>query len=139
MMDKAPRLRDTFTGTISKGEFRPDLVGRWRGSLARFEGKRLRVSLESEKKLRSLRSNAYLWVCYAIAEEWCGHDSEELHEYMKKKFLPSHELTLPSGEILTVPGSTKNLTTDEMAEFISKVKRFFAEQGLYLPDPNEVY
>ena len=88
-MQERPHLREVFTGKVHEGLFRPDLGPRWRGILARFEGRRVTVTLEQERKRRSLRANAYLWgVVYRTAAEWSGHDEDELHELMKARFLP---------------------------------------------------
>jgi hypothetical protein len=137
-MSERPKLRDVFTGTVKEGQFRPDLGPRWRGILARFEGRRVTVSVEPERKHRSLKANAYLWgVVYRTAAEWCGHDEEELHELMKAKFLPARVVVLPTGEEMQGPGSTADLTTDAFAEYVSQVKRFFAEHGVYIPEAGE--
>jgi len=137
-MSERPRLRDVFTGTVERGAFRPDMRPRWAGILGRFEGRRVTVSIEPERKHRSLRANAYLWgVVYRTASEWCGHDEEELHELMKTRFLPPRVVALPTGEELTGPGSTADLTTDAFAEYVAQVKRFFAEHGVYIPEAGE--
>lgn len=122
-----------------KGQFQPDDPGRWRGWLARYNGKRVAVTLTPERRLRSMSANAYLWgVVYAAIAEWSGHDALEIHAACKGMFLPARHLTTPAGEELTIPASTRLLASDEFSEYVSKVKRWAAECGVYVPEANEV-
>jgi hypothetical protein len=127
-----------FGGTVKEGLLKLDLPARWRGLLGRLEGRRVEVVIRPERKHRSLAANAYLWgVVYAEIAAWSEHTDDEIHEAMKAKFLPGREVMFPTGEILPAR-STKLLDSTEFSEYVSKVKLWAAEQGLRIPEPNEV-
>jgi hypothetical protein len=96
------------------------------------------LTVEPERFNRSLRANAYLWgVVYATLAEWSGHDADEIHEAMKRRFLGTREFTLPSGTRCSTTPSTACLDTEQFARYVDRVKQFAAEQGCYVPDPGE--
>lgn len=129
-----------FVGQVTDaGALHLDDRPRWLRLLSRLRGRRVVVSIQPEKKARSLQANRYLWgVVYAVLSEWSGHDSDEIHEAMKARFLPRRELNLPTGEVLDLPGSTAVLSTADFAAYVERVKAFVAESGCYVPAPNEV-
>lgn len=137
---------ERFTGRIQPGDpearIFPQMLlddkARWRATLRRLSGKRVEISLGPEKKDRSLRANRFLWAVYNAIADWSGHDSEEIHVLMKAMFLPTRDVNLPSGESMTVLGSTRKLDSVAFSEYVDKVKRWAMEQGLELPDPETV-
>ncbi len=108
--------------------------------LARLEGHSIR--LLCQKDTRSLRQNA-LWWCWMtiIGTEW-GWDKEDVHEYMKGKYLSKEMLHVNerTGELVEtiVAGSTAELPKDEMAELMDRVKRDIeTDEGILLPSSEE--
>lgn len=134
------RVIPIFRATVDQeGQLKILDLSRWRGYLARLKGREVSVRVDLERAGRSLKANAYLWgVCYAILAEWSGHEREEIHEAMKGRFLRGRRVVLPNGEVMEVAGSTKDLDSAGFAEFVQKVKRFAAENGCYIPEPDEV-
>lgn len=129
---------ERFGGRVEKGQVVFDDPRRWRGVVGRHEGKRVKVTIERERKLRSLKANAYLWgVVYRTIAEWSGHDDEEIHDAMKSMFLPKRELLLPTGEEIPAHGSTRVLDDVEFSDYVSKVKRWAGEQGVLVPEPDD--
>jgi len=123
-----------------RGEISPigPLAPRVRVRLQKIKGKRALVTVEPERKRRSLPQNAYMWgVVYPCIAEWSGHDVDEIHEAMKALHLPARETALPTGEVLNVPGSTARLDSAEFTDYLGRVKRWASEQGLYIPEPDE--
>ena|SRR5688572_2286426 len=132
-------MNQRFVGTVKKGALILSEPARWRGMLAHHEGKRLAITVARETQRRSLKANAYLWgVVYPTIAEWCGHDSEELHDVFKAMFLAPRELLLPTGELMNARGSTAVLDLEQFSEYVSKVKRWAAEQGVYVPEPDQM-
>jgi len=112
---------------------------RWRAWLAYQRGRDVVLSVGREQHPRSLSANAYLWgVVYRTLSEWSGHDEDELHAILKERFLPHRQITLPTGELCEVVGSTARLDVEAFSEYVSKVKRFAAECGVNVPEANEV-
>jgi len=88
----------------------------------------------SARRLRSDQQNRYYWgVVMQYLSQWCGYTPEEMHEAMKMKFLIVHRDKLPD----TVR-STRSLTKDEMVEYIDNVIMFAAENGVVIPDANQI-
>ena len=98
-----------------------------------------------KKNNRSLPQNAYYHGCivpeikrgmYEI-----GYDeisTNEVHEFLKAKFLQKETVNKNTGEVLLVPGSTASLTTIEFNEFIEKCQKFAAEYlGIVIADPGQ--
>ena len=96
----------------------------------------LYLSITESRPSRSNQQLRYLFgVVYQKASEEWGYTRDEIHEICKDRFL---RRTYQIGEEdISAPGTTKKLNTKEMTEFIESVRRFFAEHGLYTPDPNE--
>jgi len=127
-----------FIGTVRRGKLVLDQKERFRQAVEGFEGKRVELSLGPKKQNRSLKANAYLWGgVYPYIAEWSGHDVEEIHAAMKHLHCPRKEMAMPTGELVQVT-STRILTLEEFSEYVSKVKRWAAENGLNIPDPEEV-
>ena len=139
-MHEIPRLRAVFRARVNpEGQLLVREPARWRAWLARHRCKDITLSVGRERHLRSLNANRYLWgVVYRTLAEWSGHDEEELHSIFKERFLSHRQLRLPTGELLEAPGSTAVLDTEQFSEYVSRVKRFAAECGVDVPEPNEV-
>src|SRR4051794_1255868 len=67
--------------------------------LQRFEGQDVRVTFSQRTKTRSNNQNRFYWgvVLTMIAAE-TGHTTEEIHEYMKDKFLPKVYVSIKGHE-----------------------------------------
>lgn len=138
MDDHAPKRTVTFRAQLDeRGGFYPEDARTVRARLARWAKRRVYVSVSLEPKRRSLTQNAYLWgVVYRTIAEWSGHDDEEIHAAMKDMFIVPKPMILPNG-VEIERRSTADLDSADFSEYVSKVKRFAAENGLYIPEPNE--
>lgn len=132
-------MRARFVARVEKGSVIFVDPARWRGVVARHEGKRIAVTVEREQTTRSLKANAYLWgVVYRTIAEWSGHTEDEIHEAMKEKFLVRRELVFPSGEEMPVVGSTAILDTVDFSTYVMNVKAWAAGCGVLIPEPGEI-
>ena len=71
-----------------------------------------------------------------------GWTEDEIHDYWQKEFLSYPKIIyMPSGKpinkIITI--STTVLNQDEMNEYIEKICRNLAEQGIIVPQPETFY
>ena len=106
-------------------------------------GQRVKVTVERYVKRRSDQQNRYLWgVVYPTiiregGEALRGWTSEDLHEL----FLGRHfgwETLEAFGEKRKRPlKRSSTLSTVDFNEFIGSIQQFCAEQGVYIPEPNE--
>ena len=128
-----------FRGFVKAGQFRPDDMVAWAGKLGRLEGKRVQCAVKKEKSGRTLSQNRYLWgVVYATLAEWSGHEPEELHHYLCSQFLPIQEKTFPSGVVMAQAPGTSTLTIEQFSQYVDRVVRWAADQGVYVPSADEV-
>lgn len=103
------------------------------------------VAIKSFKR-RSLPQNAYYWaVLVPMIREglhdqgWDEiQDDEDAHEFIKSQFLTRSVPNVNTGEMITVPGSTRKLTTVEFNELVARIQQWASEfLGIYIPGPNE--
>jgi len=132
-----PSLR--FTGEVKKGQFVPDDAVRWSAALGKLAGRRVLVDVHREVKSHSSNQRRYYFAAVvATVAAWSGHTKEETHYFLKKKFLPSPEIVLPTGEVVEGEPSTKKLSSEEMSEYITRCIAWAGECELPIPGPNEI-
>lgn len=121
-----------FLAYPSAGKLILDEPGRWSGLLAKLEGKRLLVTVEPAKRKRSLKANSKLWVSYKEGvsglEEWTGHSTKEIHEFLKLEYCPEHEVVVCG--VRRMIRSTAILTPEDFSAYLERCLAFFAQQGI---------
>lgn len=96
------------------------------------------IEVRREKQTRSERLNRYYWAVVVKAiSEWSGYEVEDVHEFLKLTFNSKILLNVQTGEETKIGASTKHLATEDFLDFLRRCKQWAAEQGLYIPDPNE--
>ena len=119
------------------------LSANWRAMAA--ENRPMAVRIYEHLDKRSIESNALMWVLLSdiSAQAWVGgrqYPAEIWHEHAKREFLPDESGPtnrcrkgyrkwdiLPSGERV-LAGSTTQLTTAGMAEYLTKIEAFGATE-----------
>lgn len=102
-----------------------------------FEKSSCYVTFAKEKKPRSNQESRYYWgVIVAMIAEETGYTDEEVHEFLKTKFLKKEMLI--GRDHLAIGVSTATLTTVEFEKYCSEVRQWAsAELSLYIPLPSE--
>lgn len=96
-----------------------------------------RIVMEKVQKPRTINQNRLMWLWFtAIAYEWSEATgrtitSQNVHDVYCELFLP---VDTPRGR---VGGETKSLNTEEMTNFLDKVKADAAEDGIELLNPED--
>ena len=98
------------------------------------------ITIEPYRKKRSLSQLRLMWLWIGeVAEhvrEHTGMDSEDVHAFLKEKFLPPRIIEI-AGEAVEYRTTTK-LTTAEMSEYMDRIYAWATtELGLLLPLPEE--
>ena len=105
----------------------------------KLEGEIIYVELKKPSKKRSVVQNNY-WhgvICKILSDE-LGYTEEEIHEYLKMRFL-SEKILNNKINFLKV-GSTADLSTIEFEKLCTKVRMWASsELSIYIPKPNEEY
>ena len=107
-------------------------------ALAAYPGKRVKVSVEQYQRRRSDDQNRYLWgVVYATLRDATGQDADDWHEYMLGEWAGWEECELFGRKRLKPKRRSSKLSTGEFADYIAFIQQRAAENGIYIPDPNE--
>lgn len=112
--------------------------------IAKHEGKTIEINLKKARSKRSDNQNRYMWgvVIPYLQEGFKGigyHLSkEEVHTFVKGKFNTLEIVNEQTGETVTMPISTTQLTKTEFGEYLEKIFQFSAEfLGVVIPNAGE--
>ena len=147
MIMPTPKL--IYNGTVKDGKI--TLPKRLRKEVvASFEGKSIQVTFERKKKVRSDSQNAYYWAVVVptildalidLGYEFQSGNHEHLnqvHEFLKNRFLEPIQGADANAVELTLPPSTKRLGTVEFMDYIDNICRWAGESlHLVIPQPGE--
>jgi hypothetical protein len=137
--------RCQFEATLdAEGKLHPRSTAIVRARLARWAGKRVLVTVEKEKKVRSDPQNRLLWgliyedllaglreLAVEAGEKCPFRTKDELHEAMKHVFIGPTVVKVPGAGEMEIPPRSRSLTTDQFSEFISQILKWAAERGIY--------
>lgn len=97
----------------------------------------------TKRSKRSLNQNRYYWgICVKMVHDGLkdlGHEVtlEETHDFLKAKFNYNEIVNESTGEVVSIPKSTTELSKTDFMEYIEKIQRFAAEfLNVVIPDPN---
>jgi hypothetical protein len=62
---------------------------------------------------------------------------DRMHKALAGEFLGYDSVRLPNGTVHKMPKTTRTLTTVEFNNYVEKIQRWAAENGLDIPSPNE--
>lgn len=113
----------------------------WRAACARHHGHEVWITVKRVQNFRTLAANRYYWgVVVEEVAAYIGEDREETHQLLKMKHLPARSIETLEGVVLDdVPPTTRNLTTEEFAAYIERVKVWAAQfLGLHIPEAGQV-
>lgn len=117
--------------------------------LATLANKRILVTIEEEKNLRSIKANNYLWgTVYQLLAKENEQTEEDLHDAMCVLFLPNEKKRVEffnkmTGESLSVDVDgrrSSKLTGAPFYDFVERVRLWGVEfLGVITPDPDPDY
>lgn len=94
------------------------------------------VKIVRKTQPRTISQKSLMWMWYKCMEEATGQRKEDFHDYYKAKFL-SRAVAI-GNRWVTVVGSTTDLNTLQMTNYLEKVKADAAtEFGITLPLPDD--
>lgn len=109
------------------------------------ESQGIEVVVRPYRRKRSLAQNRlYWWWLKQIADhinasQGTVFSDEEMHEWMKRKFLGAEVVEL-HGEKMEIRKSTRKLTTHQFTEYLEQIDWFCVEHlDLVLPRPADLY
>lgn len=121
----------TITGAVKNGRFVPDNPPAWVIAMREYDGGRVTVVIEPERRLRSLRANARYWgVLVPLAMHLLSRtrdvplSKEQVHYVLVSAFAGCDETPLG-----LVPVPTRTMPSDKFSIFCEKVQAWLAENG----------
>lgn len=111
----------------------------FKADIRSHEGKEIYLTIGKGRNTRSDSQNRYYWgVIVRILVNELGYFDDEIHEFLKEKFLPKKHIAL-GGYEFDVATSTSRLSTKEFEDFASKVRAWASSDlNIFIPLPNEV-
>ena len=131
------------SGLVRKGKLKVRLTPDFQAGLKSFRDGPVTVRIERKRASRSHKANAFYWgVVVAELSEHTGHTPEELHEYLKARFIPKRlALANQNGEVvdeLVIGGSTVKLDVVQFYEYVQEIKQWALDSlGVLIPEPTE--
>lgn len=103
-----------------------------------FEGRKAWLIIGGRRNTRSLNQNAYYWgVIIDMISKYLGYFPDEMHEILKRKFLPSRSIQLKDEEII-IPESTSRLDSVQFEDYLEAIRTWAAtDLNMSIPLPNE--
>ena len=96
------------------------------------------VTVARYAKRRSDQQNRYLWgVAYKTLQYSTGQPAEDWHTYFLGEHFGWETIELFGKKKIRPLQRSSKLTTMEFMDFVAFIQQRAAENGLYIPDPNE--
>ena len=96
------------------------------------DGSRVTVEIKSRRKTRSLPQNNFYWGYFLQFEidcflEFWGelYDKKQIHDWNKQNFLGDVRVIENTGEIVRMPGSSKELSTVDFELKLDDIRQWF--------------
>ncbi len=127
-----------FYGVVKDGKFILDNRSVFDSWIKNFEGKRMQAEFGKEDESHTINQFRYLYACvYAPLASLFGYTVKEIDGLLKKKFLTK---TIEKGKkIRTYVQDKRDLTKQELAEYIDKCIQFAAENGIVVLPANKFF
>ncbi len=123
-----------FFGNVdSKGKLileEQELFDVYLGSLV---NSKVELTVKKFRKNRSLKANAYYWVCLSYIANEIGEELEDLHTTFKAMFLVDRTKPIP------IVRSTTTLNSLEFMDYLIKIAERVGRIGITLPSPDDYY
>lgn len=126
-----------FTGRVeADGRFHADHKAALTRYMRTLGGTRAELVVRRARAQRTNAQNRYYFgVVCALLGEHCGYDVQEMHEVLAFRFLRIEDCPITRAPRRR---HTPDTNTVEFSEYVEHCRRFAAELGVCIPDPNEV-
>ena len=135
------------SGAISAaGEWVPDERHRWAAWLSHLRGKRVSLTLATERHVRSAQQNRYWWACvvpifqevWSIARTQAGlppYDRDETHDVLAQVLIGYEDGPLPGTRVRK---RTRDMAKPDFAKLVDAARELALHQyGIVIPAPGE--
>jgi len=96
----------------------------------------------TEKRIRTLNQNKYLHIILGIVASEYGETLDDVKEYYFKRLVNPRifvkdKILKATGEMVRCTISTRDVTIEEMSIAIDRFKQWAANEGIYIPEPDD--
>jgi hypothetical protein len=127
-----------FLGFVKNGKLIFKELELFKIYLHSLEGKSLDIIVRLVRKDRSNQENRYYrGVVVPMISEHTGYTPEEVHEFLKLKFLS--KIIVLAGKDERIPRSSTELSTIEWEKWMTEIREWAAQElSLVIPEPKQV-
>jgi hypothetical protein len=126
------KLIPKFIGTIQNGTLTLNSPESFKKYVSNLKSQKVVMIVKPYRKTRTVRQNAYYWLCLTFIGDEIGESPDDLHTTFKSLFLTDHTGKFP------MIRSTSRLNVVQFGEYLDKVIRKVAEIGIVVPDPEQM-
>jgi len=108
------------------------IVGAWTDALVNHQ--KIEVEIRPYVPKRSNLANRYYWEILSQAAEQTGYTKDELHLFMRHKFLGAAQKEIMGQNFNALP-STADLDAKKFSNYVRDVERFILESGFDIKAP----
>ena len=126
-----------FLAKVNNSTLQLETPDKFRNYLYSLKGQQVEVVVRLPRKDRSIPENKYYFgVVVHLISEHTGYTPEEVHEFLKLKFLS--KIIVLAGKDERIPRSSTELSTKEWEKWMTEIREWTAmDLGFYIPEPNQ--
>ena len=102
------------------------------------EGVHWIVDIKRYRKKRTHSQNKLYWLWINCIAQETGNKPEDIHDYLKDRFLPKREINV-FGEIKQVSFSTTELNTKQFTDYLNAIDADVSTEGIRLLYPDDLH
>ncbi len=134
----------TWKSPVIKGKIDPVTAKYIGAAIARYEGKTVEVSVEEwQQKVTDKQLRHYFGYIVPAVEDWYRsngdvYSKKQIHTILMNDVGKYTEaIVLPDGRVIEDRVSARTLTTKQWNEYLELLRQWGAENGVFIPLPNE--
>jgi hypothetical protein len=131
-------INPVFLGKAKNGTLNLQSPDTFRKYLYSLNDKDVECVVRLPRKDRSNQENRYYFgVVVNLISEHTGYTPEEVHEFLKLKFLS--KIIVMAGKDERIPRSSTSLSTLEWEKWMTEIREWAAQElSLVIPEPNQI-
>lgn len=97
------------------------------------------VDIKRYRKKRTLSQNKLYWMWINCIASETGNKPDDIHDYLKDRFLPKRIIKLYNEETKEVPISTTELNTKQFTDYLNAIDADVSTEGIRLLYPDDLH
>ena len=97
------------------------------------------IEIKQYRKKRTPSQNRMYWMWINCIASETGNRPDDIHDYLKNRFLPKRNITLYNGETRAVAMSTTDLNTKQFTDYLNAIDADVSTEGIRLLYPDDMH